>query len=259
MNHIKIIFFDIDGTLIDMKKKKITAKILYTLSELKKNGVKICAATGRSPLQLPHFSEVEFDAFLTYNGSYCFDKHGDIFRNPLKREDVHTIINNAKKIERPVSLATKDQLAANGADDDLIEYFAFSGFQVNVTDDFDKVADTEEIYQIMVSCRRDDYGTILKGVKEARIAAWWDRAVDIIPLKSGKGTAVAKLLDFCHFSKENAMAFGDGNNDIEMLQAVGRGVAMKNASLELKHAADDICGDAADDGIYFYCKEHGLI
>ena len=48
-------------------------------------------------------------------------------------------------------------------------------------------------------------------------------------------------------------------DDIEMLEAVGRGVAMKNASLELKSIADDICDDVANDGIYSYCKAIGLI
>ena len=59
-----------------------------------------------------------------------------------------------------------------------------------------------------------------------------------------------KILDYYQLTKEEAMAFGDGNNDIEMLEAVGRGVAMKNASLELKSIADDICDDVANDGIY---------
>ena len=55
------------------------------------------------------------------------------------------------------------------------------------------------------------------------------------------------------------MAFGDGNNDIEMLQAVGAGVAMENASPELKAVATEICGHVAEDGIYHYCLEHGFI
>ena len=55
------------------------------------------------------------------------------------------------------------------------------------------------------------------------------------------------------------MAFGDGNNDIEMLEAVGTGVAMANASPRLKEIAADICGHVADDGIYHYCMEHQLI
>ena len=56
-----------------------------------------------------------------------------------------------------------------------------------------------------------------------------------------------------------ALAFGDGNNDIEMLEAVGTGVAMANASDRLKSVATDICGHVANDGIYHYCLEKGLI
>lgn len=259
MTDIKIVFFDIDGTLIDMKKKCISEKTLETLRRLKEKGIRICVATGRSPMQVPRFPGVEFDAFLTYNGSYCFDRHQDIFSNPLRREDVRTLIKNAAGLGRPVSVATKSRLAANGADQDLTEYYGFGGLDLEIADDFDAVAEQEEIYQLMLGCRKEDYTAILEGTRAAKIAAWWDRAVDIIPSNGGKGIAIDGMLDFYHLSKEEAMAFGDGNNDIEMLQAVGHGIAMQNASEELKAAADEVCGDVAEDGIYFYCKEHGLI
>jgi hydroxymethylpyrimidine pyrophosphatase-like HAD family hydrolase len=55
------------------------------------------------------------------------------------------------------------------------------------------------------------------------------------------------------------MAFGDGNNDIELLQAVGRGIAMENASAELKAVATDTCGHVAQDGICHYLLDIGLI
>ena len=83
--------------------------------------------------------------------------------------------------------------------------------------------------------------------------------MDIVPSSGGKGTAVARIWEHYHLAREEAMAFGDGNNDIEMLEAVGRGIAMQNASPELKAIADDICDDVANDGVYSYCKEHGLI
>ncbi len=259
MKQIKIILFDIDGTLIDMNKKKISKKVLEALIRLKENGIKICVATGRPPMQVPRFPNVEFDVFLTYNGSYCFDKDQDIFSNPLKREDVYTIINNAGKIGRPLSLATKTRLVSNGTDQDLSDYYEISGQKVKIADDFDAVADGEEIYQIMLGCRKGEYDAVMKDVKEAKIAAWWDRAVDIIPLNGGKGRAIAGILDYYHFTPDQAMAFGDGNNDIEMLKMVGRGVAMGNASMELKAAADDVCGDVAEDGIYSYLNACGLI
>lgn len=259
MGQIKIAFFDIDGTLIDMKRKKITEKTLEALSGLKRSGVKICVATGRSPMQVPRFPGVEFDAYLTYNGSYCYTTEEKICSNALDREEVYTIISNAEKLGRPVSLATDSRLASNGSDEDLAEYYSFAGLEVTVADDFDTVASQDEIYQIMLGCRRSDYEAILQDVRGAKIAAWWDRAVDIIPSAGGKGTAIEKILEYYCLTKDEAMAFGDGNNDIDMLRAVGTGVAMANGSDELKSFADDICGDVAEDGVYRYCLEHGLI
>lgn len=148
---------------------------------------------------------------------------------------------------------------ANGKDADLDAYDRIGGQELMVADDFDAVADNEEVYQILLGCRKADYADVMKDVKEARIAAWWDRAVDIIPASGGKGTAITRILAHYHLSKEEAMAFGNGNNDIEILKAVGMGVAMQNASMELKAVADAICDDVANDGIYLYCKEHGLI
>ena len=65
MKDIKIIFFDIDGTLIDVDTKKVTPKMLETLRRLKEKGIIICIATGRAPMAVPTFEGVEFDAILT--------------------------------------------------------------------------------------------------------------------------------------------------------------------------------------------------
>lgn len=258
MDHIKIIFFDIDGTLIDMNKKHITDTMLDTLVQLQQKGIILCIATGRTPVTVPHFEGVEFDAFLTFNGSYCYNKKEVIYGNPIPNRDVHRIIENAQALGRPVSIATKDRLAANGSDEDLVEYYAFAKIGVEVAEDFEEVADSE-IYQIMLGCTVPERERLMEGVEHAKITAWWDRAVDVIPADGGKGVGVEKMLAYYGFDKSEAMAFGDGNNDIEMLQAVGHGVAMANASNDLKAIADDICGDVADEGIYHYCKQYNLI
>ena len=258
MDRIKIIFFDIDGTLIDMNKKHITDTMLDTLVQLQKKGIILCIATGRTPVTVPHFEGVEFDAFLTFNGSYCYNKKEVIYGNPIPNRDVHKIIENAQALGRPVSIATKDRLTANGRDEDLVEYYAFAKIEVEVTEDFDEVADGE-IYQIMLGCTVPERERLMQGVEHARITAWWDRAVDVIPADGGKGVGVKKMLAYYGFDQSEAMAFGDGNNDIEMLQAVGHGVAMANASDDLKAIADDLCGDVAEEGIYHYCKLHNLI
>lgn len=76
MHKPKILFFDIDGTLIDMQKKCITPLMLSTLHKLQANGIRLAIATGRSPMTVPleEFPGVQFDVFITFNGSYCYDK-----------------------------------------------------------------------------------------------------------------------------------------------------------------------------------------
>ena len=258
MSSIKIAFFDIDGTLIDSKKKKkITENTKKALNKLQENGIKICIATGRPPVEVPDFESegVKFDAFLTFNGSYCFNDKEDILKNPLDKDDIEQIIENGKQLGHPIGIATKDRTGANGLEEDLTQYFAIADQKIHIAPDFDELK-KEDVFQIMMAGTEAEYEAMIKNTKRAAVTAWWDRAVDIIPADGGKGVSVKKVLDYYHLDKEQAMAFGDGNNDLEMLKAVGHAVAMANASKELKEIADVICGDVSEDGIYTYCKEN---
>lgn len=257
MNKPKIIFFDVDGTLVPLKGAA-RPRMLEALRRLHQNGIRLCIATGRAPMEVPKFEGVSFDAFLTYNGSYCFTPEQDIFKNTIPTEEVATLIRNATALGRPVALANTTRLAANGSEPDLEEYFAIGGVELVIADDFDAMAQGE-IFQVLMSGREAEYPAILKDVENAKIAAWWDRAVDIIPASGGKGIAVEKMLEFYGIDKSDSMAFGDGNNDIEMFRAVGTGVAMANASARLQAAATAHCRDVKEDGIYWYCVENGLI
>ena len=117
-------------------------------------------------------------------------------------------------------------MAANGKDQDLIDYYAFGNAEVEVAKDFEEVK-KETVYQVLMGARKEEYQDILKGVQAAEITAWWNRAVDIIPINAGKGIGIEKVLKYYGIEKSQSMAFGDGNNDIEMLKAVGNGIAFQ--------------------------------
>ena len=258
MNPIKIIFFDVDGTLLDHSTGCISEKNLEMLARLHENGIRVCIATGRSPVALPDFGQVQIDAFCTNNGSLCYTKEEVIHSTPLSPEDVEAVLRNAAAIGRPISVTTRNRLAANGIDKDLSDYYRLAGLTLTVADDFDVIRQ-ENVYQIMVGCRKCDHAFLMQGVKSAKVAISWARAVDVIPVSSGKGLSIVKILDYFHLDASSAMAFGDSYNDLEMLQAVGTGVAMGNAAEQLKLIADDVCGPVSEDGIYDYCVKIGLI
>ena len=67
MNKPKIIFFDVDGTLVPLKEG-IRPRTVEALQKLRQNGIRLCIATGRAPMEVPKFEGLSFDAFLTYNG-----------------------------------------------------------------------------------------------------------------------------------------------------------------------------------------------
>ena len=258
MKEIKIVFFDVDGTLIPMGAKQLPQRMRHTLTRLREQGIKLCVATGRGPCTLPDFAQGLFDAYLTYNGAYCYDEQGVIFNNPIAPEEVQQLLRNAEALGRPVSIAIRGGLAANGSDEDLATYYTFANLQLEVDEDFHNTVQ-QDVYQVMLGCRKSDYPAILKDVANVKITGWWERASDVIPANGGKGTAIRQVLAHYGLDPENALAFGDGNNDLEMLQTVGTGVAMGNASQELKEIADAVCGKASEDGIYHYCLSHGLI
>ena len=80
---IKIAFFDVDGTLLQLGSKEPSPKTVQALQKLRANGVLLCMATGRGYLSVPHFESVDFDIWLTFNGSYVRSKDTVLFKNPL--------------------------------------------------------------------------------------------------------------------------------------------------------------------------------
>lgn len=258
MTPVKIIFFDIDGTLVDPRTGCISDKTVYALQQLRTRGFLLGLVTGRPTACLPDLRGLTFDVIATFNGCVCQAGSELIYSNPIDREDVQTVLDNAAALDRPVSIAVKDRLAANGWDPDLADYYTLAHAVLTVAEDFEEVL-KEDIYQIMIGCRKEDHAAIVRGTHNVKLAVSWDRAVDVIPLTGGKGSAIRHALAHFHLDPSEAMAFGDSYNDMEMFEAVGTGIAMGNAAERLKVMAKDVCGPVSQDGIYHYLADRGLI
>ena len=82
---------------------------------------------------------------------------------------------------------------------------------------------------------------------------------EIIKKGTDKGLAIKKVVETLHMKMEDTIAFGDGRNDLEMLEEVNTGVAMGNAVPEAKAVANEVCQDVINDGITLWLKEHDFI
>ena len=96
----KIIFFDIDGTLVDPATGLIPESAYTALKLLRENGIMICIATGRPIGSLPDLRDQEFDAMVTFNGSLCYTGEKTIYHCPIPYETVQKVIANAASVGR---------------------------------------------------------------------------------------------------------------------------------------------------------------
>ena len=106
--------------------------------------------------------------------------------------------------------------------------------------------------------RKETENLALK-IPNCKITRWYEDGIDIISKDGGKANGIQKILEVYGFTKEEAIAFGDSDNDLEMLEFAGIGVAMGNAVESVKEVADYVTSHIDEDGIWNACKHFGLI
>lgn len=254
---IKAIFFDMDGTLLSHKQKKIpdgTWKALWTLKE---QGIKIVVTTGRHMSELEELSLLDFpyDGFITVNGSICLDEHKELFYiHPIEGEDKEAVLAMFEEKEIPVILVEQKDMYINFINDNV------RNTQADISTDVPPVKNYEG-KDVVMACvyLREESEEALKIFENLRITRWNKRAVDVIPADSGKTKGIEKFLEKYQITQEETMAFGDAENDMDMLQFCYIGVAMGNGSNKVKAVADYVTDDVDSDGIRNALHHFGVI
>lgn len=117
----------------------------------------------------------------------------------------------------------------------------------------------EKVYQFIAYGKRDDLKKLVNNLPNCKLSWWNEYAVDIISKDGGKLAGVEKYLKLQGQTLTDTMAFGDGENDLDMLKAVQLGIAMGNGEEQVKQIADYVTSDINEDGIYNACKHYKLI
>ena len=255
---IKAIFFDVDGTLLSHKTKSVPSGTRQALAQLRNRGIKTVIATGRHLQQLEFLlgSEFEYDGYITLNGQLCFDGAKRLlYGDPINAGSAEVLIGLFEQGQIPIMLVEEDKMYMNFVNDTvravheaictpLPMISAYSG---------------RPIYMAIAYLPKGGEDAVARNLSGCRFTRWCDQAVDIIPNDGGKISGIKKYLEAAGLQREEIAAFGDGENDIEMLRYAGLGIAMGNAGVSVQREADYVTADVDDDGIMKALRHFNMI
>lgn len=274
---IKALFFDIDGTLVSFKSHRIPESTIRGIEQAHKNGYKIFIATGRPYMIINNIPEIQgrgiIDGYITMNGAYCFT--GD----PSSKEKNQESLNQIKILHKG-AISTSDIAAVADfcyqkqypcifVEENKMSVLQPNELVTNIFHDFLKVdyfpeVDYEEIkskkiFQISPFVTQEQEELLMERLSGCVSGRWHPAFSDLTSKGNTKADGLKVIIKEFGLKRSELMTFGDGGNDIPMLLYAGLGVAMGQASENVKANANYVTSSVDEDGIYKALKNFNII
>jgi Cof subfamily protein (haloacid dehalogenase superfamily) len=260
MNNYSILFLDIDGTILSLDDT-IQDSTKEAVKQIQKKGMEVFLATGRPLHEIWDIGkELQIESFIGYNGAYAVHKGKQVFNEPMTASTVESFLKTAKAHNHEIVMYTnKENLITSfeaPAAKEFIAKFHLKNNQlytpayvdqilgmsvINISEGEQRIYEDSHIHLSQVN---------LEG---------FEHSFDVIRDTVNKGVAVKMILEALDINPEQAIAFGDGMNDKEMLSYVGEGFAMGNAHPNLLSYAKHQTTSVTDSGIFNGLKKLGLV
>lgn len=254
----KIVFFDIDGTILN-ENKEILDSTREAIRQLQQQGIYTAIATGRTPV---HFEEIRqelnIQSYVALNGQYAVFEGEVIYDNPIDKEQLELLRSAMKGSDHAFVYVNHEHIRSSIQDHDYI-YQAFKCLKYDYPETDNLFHRHSPVYQGVLLCDETARTAYIDKFPQFTFLSWHTYAADVLPFGASKAVGIQKMIEFGDFDLGHSYAFGDGNNDVEMLSYVGTGVAMGNAVPETKESADLITTSCEDDGIWNGLVELGLL
>lgn len=248
MNNIKAIILDLDGTLLD-DNKKISDKTIEFLKQLKED-IKIIPASARQFCTIKPYLE-KLDLLDDNNYTICFN--GSLIVNNKEKELFSSYI------EKNVVIKIDDLILDNNID---WTYYLYDNRLLRKDiGDIKEFVNKNKIYKIVGISTPEVIDKIRNNLPKCildnfEITSSELNRIEFVNKGMTKVKAIELLLNKLDIDKENVVAIGDGDNDIDMIKYVGCGIAMSNSSEIVKENADIVTKNSNnEDGVYYAIKE----
>lgn len=245
---IKTAFFDIDGTLVSFLTHQVSEGTVRAFDRLHRQGIRTFISTGRPECLIPPMP-VTFDGYVTMNGGYCFMGDRVLYKNPIPQAEAdrwlrYVMDNNLCTMiftEHEMFVNTYDNPVANALCDEI-------KFQMPPLLPLEEMYG-REVYQFIGVMDASRDAEVENSLPHCRLPRWHSLFTDIINEDNSKAVGIESILRHLGVGREECICFGDGANDIEMLEYCGIGVAMGNAPEEVRSHADYVTTSVDDEGI----------
>ena len=285
---IKIIFFDIDGTLRPFETGRIPDSAKLAVRRAQRAGILCAIATGRHWMEIYGerlIEELFFDAYVTLDGEFCYllphaprstaqsplrdpsfrfdlraeerlapemdPRLGDIVQKiPLPTEQVMAVLRLAERERFPVLIQEERRIYANLVNEELLR--CLYEIRNDIVPPVLPIREAAEnpVYMLIPILSYEESLKIPPLIPDCQLVRWSDgRSFDLTKKGINKSSGIDAVLRHLRLSRSEAAAIGDGWNDIDMLSRVGLGIAMGNEKPECREAADHVCPPILEDGL----------
>ncbi|MBM6841967.1 HAD family hydrolase [[Clostridium] spiroforme] len=277
----KIVFLDVDGTLIDYNAH-LPESAAQAVGMARANGHKVYICTGCSKAEIEQRNLCDLDGMIGGNGAYVEDNGEVVLHQGLTREEVKHIVDWCNDrhlgfyLEANSGMYCNDYMLEQGPETmikygqgkgaDLTKATASANSFINsfihltgedlYRDDVNKISFILSDYQ--------DHLDSKKEFPELEANTWGGKGElalfgDLGPTGITKKTAIEALLKYLNADVKDTISFGDAKIDLSMFELCAYNVAMGNGGPEIKAAADYVTSDVNDDGLYNAFKYLKLI
>lgn len=259
----KAVFFDIDGTLIDSfhGKHDISPEVKEAIRELQAEGYYAFIATGRPYAFISEkIWNFGFDGFVLSNGAQVVLNGETVYESKMDPSFVKELAKELDKHHIEYVLEGEHYSYISKNSNRLCELLKY----IDVTDKMIKKEyniEEIEVYKAEIYCDKEEIEKhCTKFIeKYPEIGYYYSingSLFEVFAKCNHKAKGVEKALEIINVPIERSYAFGDGENDMEMLETVGCGIAMGNASDHVKECAKVVTKSVGEDGVAFGIREY---
>ena len=256
----KAAFFDVDGTLIDctIGIMDISDRVKKAIKDFQKAGNVAFVSSGRPYAFLnKELLNFGFDGFVLGNGAQVLINDEAKFFSGIDKELVKEVVSNCERLNIDYCLQGPKYSYLKEDFTRILEYYREYG----ITNDFLEFnfdIDEVDVFKIEMFPADEEGCKYCESLDQGEFNCFKNypgEVYEMYPVKNSKGEGLLKTIELEGVELKDSYAFGDGRNDIEMIQTAAHGIAMGNAVPELKEVANEFTDAIADDGIATYLEK----